>query len=405
MPHSTRAALPALVIASVILTPPPALSQPLYVKPEGAVTRWASFENLKGTPGRGGMENKGGKGHAYDSLQPGETRTLMEADGPGRITRIWMTIDDRSTQTLRSLRLSMYWDGATSPAVCVPLGDFFGATVHEPVRFENEFFASPEGRSFNCFIPMPFRRSARVQITNDSDRRLGALFYDIDYVLGPAETSAPLYFHAVWRRENPTQVGKDFEILPRTEGKGRFLGTNLGLIRNRLYPGWWGEGEVKIYLEDDREFPTLVGTGTEDYIGTGWGQGVYVNRFQGCLVADEERGLFSFYRYHVPDPVYFDRAIRVTIQQMGGDGKSNVIQALKDGKVPLQPVTIADGETFHRLLDSPQPVDLEKHPSSAEAWTNYYRQDDVCAIALFYLDRPEGTQDCPPSALRVQPTQ
>lgn len=219
---------------------PPAWAQPLYVKPEGTMTRWSSFENLQGLPGRGGMENKGAKGHAYDSLGPGETKTLMEADGPGKITRMWFTIDDRTTPTMRSLRLSMYWDGATTPAVSVPFGDFFGATVAEPVRFESELFSSPEGRSFNCFIPMPFRTGARVEITNESGQRLGSLFYDIDYVLGPPDTTSPLYFHATWRRENPTTLGRDFEILPRIEGKGRFLGTNIGLLKNTLYPGWWG---------------------------------------------------------------------------------------------------------------------------------------------------------------------
>ena len=204
------------------------------------------------------------------------------------------------------------------------------------------------------------------------------------------------YFHACWRRENPTTLGRDFEILPRVRGNGRFLGANIAVAANKQNLGWWGEGEVKVYMDGDRKWPTLVGTGTEDYIGTGWGQKVFADRYQGCLVADDDRGLYSFYRYHVPDPVYFDREARVTIQQMGGDAKSNVIKMLKDGKPPITPVTVSQTGRFDNLLELPQPVDLEKHDSPPGAWTNYYRQDDVSAVAFFYLDRP--TSNLPPLA-------
>jgi hypothetical protein len=390
------------------LSGPPAGAQAaeLYRKPQGEATRWSSFENPSGRKGAGGMENKGAKGHPYDSLDPGESRTLTDVKGSGMITRVWVTVNDRTTETLRALRLDMYWDGAKRPAVSVPFGDFFGALLGKPVAFESELFSNPEGKSFNCYIPMPFRKSARVVVTNESARKLRLLFYDVDYLTGVRHGADMLYFHASWRRENPTELGRDFELLPRVTGSGRFLGANIGVQCDRRNPGWWGEGEVKMFVDGDREFPTIVGTGTEDYIGTGWGQGKFAHRFQGCLVSDEPNGMFTFYRYHVPDPVYFDRDIRVTLQQMGGDAKTSVTKALADG-VDIQPVTTGwrDGEGndhFVRLLEPDPPIDVRKHESPEKAWTNYYRRDDVSAVALFYLDRPEnGLPPLAPVAERI----
>jgi len=364
-------------------------AEQLYQKPKNAVTRWSSFENLSGVKGRGGITNRGAKGAAFDRLKPGESRVLLDVEGSGTITRMWFTISDRSAERLRQLRLEMFWDGAETPAVSVPFGDFFGAILGRPVAFESELFSNPEGRSFNCYIPMPFRKSAKVVITNESDERLRLLFFDINYVLGIKHSRDTLYFHAYWRRERPTQLGEDFTILPRVSGSGRFLGAHIGVIADKKNLGWWGEGEVKMYLDGDTALPTIVGTGTEDYIGTGWGQGTFSNRFQGSLVVDNAKGLYAFYRYHVPDPVYFGQDIRVTLQQMGGSSKENILKMLKDG-VPIIPVSVSMLNDFICLLDADPPVDLEKDDLPKDAWTNYYRQDDVCAVAYFYLDRPEN---------------
>lgn len=268
----------------------------------GAQTRWASFENPGGLKGAGGAANRGAKGHPYEPLLAGESKTLLDVQGAGVITRIWMTLNDRTTETLRQIRLDMYWDGAPSPAVSVPLGDFFGAMLEKPTAFETALIGNPEGRSFNCWIPMPFRRGARVVLTNESSKSIGLLFYDIDYLMNIRHPREMMYFHAIWRREAPTALGRDFEILPRVEGRGRFLGAMIGVRSLPHNPGWWGEGEVKMFLDGDGALPTLVGTGTEDYIGTGWGQGVFKGRFQGCLVSDDRAGQYVFYRFHVPDP-------------------------------------------------------------------------------------------------------
>lgn len=381
-----RTLLFAVILSSVLW---PACAEKWYEKPSGAETRWSSFENPLGTKGFAAVENQGGKGHAFDSLAPGESKILLDVQGSGIIDRMWFTINDRSAKRLRQLKLEFFWDGAPTPAVSVPFGDFMGAILGRPEAFESELFANPEGRSFNCYIPMPFRKSARMIVTNESDQRLRLLFYDINYTLGVRHSRNTLYFHAYWRRENPTVLRRDFEILPRIEGSGRFLGSHIGVMARKENRGWWGEGEVKMYVDGDGAFPTLAGTGTEDYIGTGWGQGTFSQRYHGCLVADATKQQYTFYRYHVPDPVYFDKEIRVTIQQMGGDGKTSVIQMIEEG-VPIVPVSVAYGDTFVKLLEGDTPVDLKTHDSPSGAWTNYYRRDDVCATAFFYLDRPEN---------------
>jgi hypothetical protein len=143
------------------------------------------------------------------------------------------------------------------------------------------------------------------------------VWYDINYTEVKRQPTDAMYFHATWQREPRTELGKDFEILPRVRGKGRYLGANLGVIGGPEYRGtWFGEGEVKVYLDGDTTLPTLVGTGTEDYIGTGWGQGEYRGRIHGSTVSDSTNDLYAFYRYHLDDPVYFHEDCRVTIQQM-----------------------------------------------------------------------------------------
>jgi hypothetical protein len=291
---------------------------------------------------------------------------------------------------LRSLRLDMFWDDCAHPAVSAPLGDFFGVSLGRRVPFECALFSDPEGRSFNSFIPMPFRTAARITITNESEERLAHLFYDFDLLLGEQHSPETLYFHAGWRRESPNALGKDFTILPRVNGGGRFLGCNVGVIASPDYGGaWWGEGEVKVRFGDD-EHPTLCGTGTEDYIGTGWGQGVYGHRTQGCLIADRETRQYAFYRYHIDDPIYFDDACEVSIQTIGGCGKAQAMELQKNG-FPIIPVSIDSGTEsgFLGLMDLEQPVNLHT-ADLPDGWCNFWRCDDWSATAYFYLDSPNG---------------
>lgn len=391
----------SVAVVAVVSALASAQTPDLCRKPEHAVTRWSSFENLNGVKGAGGQTNQGAKGNAAEPLKAGTSKTLLDVEGSGMITRMWFTSIDRSPEMLRGLKLEMFWDGAKTPAVSVPLADFFGANLAKPVAFEGALFSNPEGRSFNCFAPMPFRTSAKVAITNESGKDLGFLFFNIDYLLDVEHADDMLYFHASWRRERPTSVGRDFEILPRVHGAGRFLGCHLGIILNKDNPGWWGEGEVKMFVDGDSDHPTLAGTGTEDYIGTAWGQGLYSHQYQGCLLSDDE--LVSFYRYHVADPIYFNDDIRVTIQQIGGHYLANVLETIHKG-VPIKPVSLhfVEQDRFVRLLDEKEPLDLDAIDTTSPVWCNYYRQDDVCATAFFYLDKPEnGLPPLQPAQERV----
>jgi hypothetical protein len=373
----------------------------IYKKQPQIQTRWASFENPAGARGQGGRENQAAKGHAFDMVEAGQTKVLLDVQGCGIIHRLWLTLQQRQPEELRALRLDMFWDGAASPAVAVPLGDFFCAGLGL-VPFQNELFASPEGRSFVALVPMPFRTGAKITLTNEGRQAIPALFYDINYSLTGPHPDDALYFHAYWRRENPTTLGQDFHVLPPVKGCGRFLGASFSVITNPVYAGnWWGEGEAKLYLDGDKAFPTLVGTGTEDYIGTGWGQGAFAQRFQGSLIADKEKGWWSFYRLHLPDPIYFQQDCRVTIQQIGGAPKKDIPQLVANGAVLKAISSDAGGyKHFIKLLDAGLEV---TDPAVAEtAWCNYYRQDDWAAVAYFYLDTPEnGLPPLAPVAERV----
>lgn len=384
-----------LILSFLIFVPAEiAWGQEWYKASPDTETRWTSFENPAGEKGRGGRENQGAKGHPMDVIAPGESKILMNATGSGIIQRMWLTIDDRSPAMLRSLRFEIFWDGEARPAVSAPLGDFFGLALGRRAPFETALFSDPEGRSFNCVIPMPFRKGARVVLSNESEKKV-TLFYDINYQQVKSLPSDAMYFHAYWNRVRPTPLGKDYEILPPVKGTGRFLGMNMGIITGEEYgKSWWGEGEVKIYLNGDTNFPTLNGTGTEDYIGTAWGQGVFNHLYQGCLVADQERRQWAFYRYHIPDPVYFKTDCRVTIQIMGGDSRDNVRNYVQQG-AKLVPVTVS-GAQFVKLLDLPSPPTLmsENFP---DGWTNFYRQDDVSSTAYFYVDSPVSALPLLPS--------
>jgi hypothetical protein len=363
--------------------------QNMFTYTDNMEPRWVSFENMTGDKGRGGMENAGAKGHACDSIRAGSVKSLLNIKGPGIINRMWVTINDRSPNMLRSLILNMYWDDEKKPAVSVPFGDFFGIGLGKTAVYENELFANPEGRSFNCFIQMPFKTAARIELVNESGTDLSMVFYDIDLQLLKTWNEDFMYFHSYWHRDTSTVLARDFEIMPKISGKGRFLGSNVCINANPLYKNcWWGEGEVKMYLNGDLEYPTLVGTGTEDYIGTAWGQGLFYNKYTGCLIADDKNLQWAFYRFHIPDPVYFKTDCRVTIQQIGGNTKDIVI-ALQKQKVNLIPITVHEAPNLIRIHKKDSTANLES-PSLPNAWTNFYRSDDLAATAYFYLNSPKN---------------
>ena len=352
-------------------------SSHLFDLPENVETKWASPENPDATKGTAAQLNNGRKGRPCFTLKAGEQTVLAHAENSsGIIRRSWMTINDRSSLMLRGLRIDIYWDGAATPAVSAPLGDFFGQGLGRMQTFESIFFSNPEGRSFNCVVPMPFRKGFRILLTNETNKDLGAIYYDVNYTLGD-EILKPVYFHAHWRREIKTTLKKDFQILPKVTGHGRYLGANFSVIENsKEYPSsWFGEGECKFYLDGDTDFPSLAGTGVEDYIGTAWGQGQYAHLYQGCHLADRERCEFAFYRYHAPDPIYFKNDISVTFQQIG----------FADWKVINQ--IGAMGKSLISIKNGGELVDMRPEPGKNAL---FEREDDWASCCYFYLDRPEN---------------
>ena len=370
-------------------------AQQLYQMPNGAESRLSSFENPNGVKGNGGKTNKTAKGNAFEPVKPGETKTLLATNGEGTIRRIWMTID-QSPVRLRSLRLQMFWDGESKPAVDVPMGDFFGYNLGKPVAFQSALFSSGEGRSFNCYIPMPFRKAAKILLINEGNDTV-KLFYDVDFLKEKLSPDA-LYFHAYWSRQMTGKLGDDFEPLPKIRGRGRFLGMTVGLNTDSAYgKSWWGEGEVKVYLDGDTQYPTIAGTGSEDYLGSAWGLGTFTNLYQGCTVANDSTRQFNFYRWHIPDPVYFNKDIKVAFQQIGGWGKDELKELVKKG-VNLKPVSIDGPGGFVRLLDMPNAPSITDDNFPA-GWVNFYRVDDYASVSYFYLDKAASSLPPLPSVI------
>jgi Protein of unknown function (DUF2961) len=284
-------------------------------------TRSISFENPSGARGAGGAAAGGRKGAPNRVLEAGERVVLAEIEGPGTIRHVWMTFPPAEPEAMRAKVIEVFYDGAAEPSISVPAVDFFGVPWGRPVHLSTALTAINEGRGFNSYLPMPFRRSVRVELANAADRA-AYLYFQIDYTLEPDLPPAAGYLHATFRRENPTRLRRDFVIADGLRGPGRFIGCVVGV---RVLDGgrWYGEGEVKVYLDGDTDLPTICGTGLEDYVGSAWGMGVHQTLYAGAPleVRDPEGGpnpdFVGFYRWHVPDPIMFAREFRMTIQQIG----------------------------------------------------------------------------------------
>jgi hypothetical protein len=376
-----------LLFILLMISYKPVWAQELYHIPAGEQSHVSSMENPNGLKGQGGKSNAGAKGAAFTWLKAGETKTLLDVKMAGIIQRLWFTIDDRSPEMLRALRIRIYWDGSKVPAVDAPFGDFFCFALGKPVAFQSALFSSPEGRSFNCTIPMPFKTAARVTLTNESGKDLNLLFFDIDFLQKNIPDKDALYFHAQWSHYPHNAIGQDIELLPKVTGKGRFLGVSAGVNVNSAYGHtWWGEGEVKMYIDGDKENPSINGTGAEDYIGTGWFEGFFANQYQGCLLADDQKGQYAFYRFHIPDAILFYNDFKATIQQIGGWYAGDV-KALQAAGVPLKPVSLSGARGFRGLLEAGvnqgELANADDHD-----WLNFYRSDDYAVTAYYYINHP-----------------
>ena len=257
------------------------------------------------------------------NVAPGETRVLMDVKGPGVVTHIWITFLGPEPHTWardgsanhQEMLLRMYWDGEEKPAVEAPVGDFFANSFGK----RNEVISLPviveDADSYNCFWHMPFRKSARIEIINQSEKPISLLYYNIDWIKKDVPVDTP-YFYAQYRQEYPAENGKDYVLL-ETEGKGHYVGTVLS-VRTRS-PSWFGEGDEKIYIDGEKD-ASIWGTGTEDYFLSAWGLKTTGTPYFGVPYFDQwgiVGGHTSAYRWHVNDPIVFNKKIKVTFEHYG----------------------------------------------------------------------------------------
>ncbi|MCF8225452.1 MAG: DUF2961 domain-containing protein [Bacteroidales bacterium] len=289
----------------------------LYDLGTGLVSRSISFENPTGAPGEGGKTSSnlgvGRKGFPAKWIAPGETVTLCNIKGPGTIRHIWMTggFKDKPT-ALRSMVIRAYWEGQEHPSIKCPLGDFMGSANARYSAYQSAVHSTGVNAALNIWLPMPFQDSGKITLSNEGEEGI-TIFYQVDYTIGDRHPENLGRLHVCFRRENPTTLKKDFEILPSRKGQGRFIGTVLGIRTFEEF--WWGEGEIKIYMDGDTEFPTICGTGSEDYVCLSYGMQETPYMYHGC--SWNRDGFVSMYRWHLPDPIFWQEEVRITIQQIG----------------------------------------------------------------------------------------
>ena len=300
-----------------------------------AKSRSISAENFKGEKGKGGMATEGlgaqaardlGQGWKISPavrIKPKEIFTVAEIRGEGAIQHIWMT----PTGQWRFTILRIYWDDETTPSVEVPVGDFFACGWGQYAQISSLAICVNPGSAFNCYWEMPFRKSARITVENIADDEM-TLFYQVDYTLTDVPEDAA-YFHAQFRRTNPTPDKSVYTLLDGVKGWGHYVGTYMAWGVNST--GWWGEGEIKFYMDGDTDYPTICGTGTEDYFCGSYNfenqktkqYQEFTTPYSGLPQVIRPDGVyqsqqrFGLYRWHVMDPIRFEKDLRLTIQALG----------------------------------------------------------------------------------------
>ncbi|MHB8576302.1 MAG: glycoside hydrolase family 172 protein, partial [Dehalococcoidia bacterium] len=352
----------------------------------GQLSRAASFEYPEARAGAGGMVAGGRKGAPSRRLAPGVRVTLADIEGPGRVGHLWLTVGRASRPgrfdrpaLLRSQVLEVFYNGMAEPSISVPVGDFFGAVHGVPAPYASALTAVNEGRGFSSRIPLPFGRRLRIAYENGLDEAV-ILYYQVDVLLGPQPADRG-FLHAVFQRENPTALGQDFCIVEGVTGPGRFLGWTGGV---RVLDGarWWGEGEVKFYIDGESQ-PSICGTGTEDYLDSAWGLGTFMAPETGAPLVLSSMGptnslqheLVSFYRWHLSDPVVFAHGLRATVQQIG-------MAAFRE----------AEAGEFTAFRERTQPAGhgwFDPPPPGIAGMGLYERADDWCGTAFVYLQQPQ----------------
>ena len=307
--------------------------QNLFLKTE-LVSRSISAENPSGEKGMGARASEGNASQAardlglgwkvnpYLILKPQEETILAEIDGPGIIEQMWMTPQG----PWRNLIIRIYWDGQDNPSVECPFGDFYALGFGKFRQITSLPVCVNPGSAFNSYWPMPFQRHCKITITSLNDQNV-LFYYQINYALGEIPANS-LYFHAQFRRVNPLPYKEVYTIVSDIKGKGQYVGTAMSWGVNNS--GWWGEGEIKFYLDGDKDFPTICGTGTEDYFCGSYNfenqetkqyqefttpyAGFYILKPDGVY---QSQTRFNLYRWHITDPIRFEKDLAVTIQALG----------------------------------------------------------------------------------------
>jgi len=319
-----------------------------------AQTRSISPENFTGEKGKAGMARleekdtpnkanaanaardlgQGWKVNPFVRIKSGETLTLAEIEGPGAIQHIWMT----PTGVWRFSILRIYWDDETTPSVECPVGDFFGMGWNEYAPLNSLAICVNPGSAFNCYWAMPFHKKCKITMENINDKDPMTVYYQIDYTLTDVPADAG-YFHAQFRRQNPNTTS-DYTIVDNIKGKGQYVGVYLAWGVNNN--GWWGEGEIKFFIDGDTKFPTICGTGTEDYFcgsynfDRGGQYKEFCTPYSGLHQVIRPDGTyksqqrFGLYRWHIMDPIRFEKDLKITIQDLGWRQGGRYLQQQSD---------------------------------------------------------------------------
>ena len=296
-----------------------------------AISCWPAGAQLEGIPDVAGLPilrpgkigqvssaEKAEEGADFIVIKPGETQTIAKLDGPAVIERIWLTAKCRDDLFRRNVLIRAYWDGETNPSIDSPLGDFFGVGFGLYKQYTSLLMGMTSD-AYYCYFPMPFRQSARFEIVNQSKDPIMKFYFQITYRVLDSLPEDAGYFHAKWRREEKTKRGEEYLILD-ARGEGKFVGCVLSLQGMPKVEPKFMEGDDKFYIDGSKE-PSLRGTGVEDYFNSGWyfSTGEFAADFHGCTVLDKQANRISAYRFHILDPIPFERSLRMTM----GHGESN----------------------------------------------------------------------------------
>jgi len=293
-------------------------------------------------------------GNWQNQIKAGETRTLGEVGGPGIIKHMWITIATDEPYHLKKIVLRMYWDGEETPSVEAPIGDFFGLGLGQYFLYESEFLSIGSQRALNSYFPMPFRKSAKITVTNEGEKDIWAFYYNFDWEKHQSLPADTAYFHAQYRQAVPTagwtgdwkqngddkvnkhenKTGENNYVIMQAEGRGHFLGVTHSILQNQ--GDWWGEGDEMIFIDGAQE-ARIIGTGSEDYYLGAWCYGgcginpfgnqkpVFAyDRYGNPKNGGDNRGAeWMVYRFHSESPINFNKSIKVTIEHGHGNHRSD----------------------------------------------------------------------------------